>query len=40
MTELAAKTNISAEVEPIRRGRKITRLRFTFENASQMKLPL
>lgn len=40
ITELAAKTNIAAEVEPIRRGRKITRLRFTFENASQMKLPL
>ena len=40
ISELAAKTNISAEVEPIRRGRKITRLRFTFENASQMNLPL
>ncbi|TJZ76888.1 replication initiation protein [Paracoccus hibiscisoli] len=38
--ELAAKTNITAEVEPIRRGRKIARLRFTFENASQMNLPL
>ena len=38
--ELAAKTNITAEVETIRRGRKITRLRFTFENASQMALPL
>lgn len=40
LAELAAKTNITAEVEPIRRGRKIVRLRFTFENASQMKLPL
>ena len=40
LAELAAKTNITAEVEPIRRGRKIDRLRFTFENASQMKLAL
>lgn len=40
ISELAAKTNITAEVEPIRRGRKIARLRFTFENASQMNLPL
>ncbi|WP_378949050.1 replication initiation protein [Paracoccus sp. R86501] len=39
LLELAAHTNITAEVEPIRRGRKITRLRFTFENASQMNLP-
>jgi len=38
--ELAAKTNITAEIETIRRGRKIARLRFTFENASQMALPL
>jgi plasmid replication initiation protein len=40
ISELAAKTNITAEVEPIRKGRKIARLRFTFENASQMNLPL
>ena len=40
LSELAARTNITAEVEPIRRGRKIARLRFTFENASQMNLPL
>nr|CRY94298.1 hypothetical protein [uncultured prokaryote] len=40
LSELAAQTNITAEVEPIRQGRKITRLRFTFENASQMNLPL
>nr|WP_015061581.1 replication initiation protein [Paracoccus marcusii]AFJ97308.1 Rep [Paracoccus marcusii] len=40
LAELAAKTNITAQVEPIRRGRKIDRLRFTFESASQMKLPL
>ncbi|WP_394228066.1 replication initiation protein [Paracoccus marcusii] len=40
LAELAAKTNINAKVEPIRRGRKIDRLRFTFESASQMKLPL
>nr|CRY94420.1 hypothetical protein [uncultured prokaryote] len=40
IAELAAKTNIAAEVEPIRRGRKIARLRFTFENASQIDLPL
>lgn len=40
LAELAAKTNITAKVEPIRRGRKIDRLRFTFESASQMKLPL
>lgn len=40
ISELAAKTNIKAEVEPLRRGRKIARLRFTFENASQMALPL
>lgn len=40
LLELAAQTNITAEVEPIRQGRKITRLRFTFENASQMNLPL
>lgn len=40
LLELAAHTNITAEVEPIRQGRKITRLRFTFENASQMSLPL
>nr|WP_031942569.1 replication initiation protein [Paracoccus marcusii]AGL12894.1 replication protein [Paracoccus marcusii] len=40
LAELAAKTNITAKVEPIRRGRKIDRLRFTFENASQMKLAL
>ena len=39
ISELAAKTNITAEVETIRRGRKIARLRFTFENASQMALP-
>jgi plasmid replication initiation protein len=40
LSELASKTNITAEVEPIRRGRKIARLRFTFENASQMSLPI
>ena len=40
LLELATHTNITAEVEPIRQGRKITRLRFTFENASQMSLPL
>lgn len=40
IAELAAKTHITAKVEPIRRGRKIDRLRFTFENASQMKLAL
>lgn len=40
LSELAAQTNITAEVEPIRQGRKTTRLRFTFENASQMNLPL
>lgn len=40
ISELAAKTNITAEVEPIKRGRKIVRLRFTFESASQMALPL
>lgn len=40
LSELAEQTNITAEVEPIRRGRKIVKLRFTFENASQMKLPL
>lgn len=40
LSELAAQTNITAEVDPIRRGRKIARLRFTFENASQMALAL
>ena len=40
LSELAAQTNITAEFEPLKRGRKITRLRFTFENASQMALPL
>lgn len=40
ISELAAQTNITAEVEPIKRGRKVARLRFTFENASQMALPL
>ena len=40
LSELSAQTNITAEVEAIRQGRKITRLRFTFENASQMNLPL
>lgn len=40
LSELAARTNITAKVEPIRRGRKIARLRFTFHNASQMNLPL
>lgn len=40
IAELAAQTNITAKVEPIRRGRKIARLRFTFENASQINLPL
>lgn len=40
LSELAAQTNITAKVEPIRRGRKISRLRFTFESASQMALPL
>lgn len=40
LSELALRTNITAKVEPIRRGRKIARLRFTFENASQMNLPL
>lgn len=40
LAELAAKTNITAEVEPIRRGRKIDRLRFTFANESQIKLAL
>jgi plasmid replication initiation protein len=40
ISELAAQTNITAEVEPIKRGRKVARLRFTFESASQMALPL
>lgn len=40
ISELAAKTNISATVEPIKRGRKVARLRFVFNNASQMSLPL
>ena len=40
LSELAARTNITAKLEPIKRGRKVTRLRFTFENASQMSLPL
>lgn len=40
LSELAAQTNITAEVEPIRKGRKIARLQFIFENASQMALPL
>lgn len=40
LSELAAKTNISAKVETIRKGRKISRLCFIFENASQMELPL
>lgn len=40
ISELAAKTNIDAEVETIRRGRKIARLRFKFDSASQMALPL
>lgn len=40
LSELAAQTNITAEVEPIRKGRKIARLRFTFENTSQISLPL
>jgi len=40
LSELATQTNIAAEVEPIRKGRKIARLRFTFESASQMTLPL
>jgi plasmid replication initiation protein len=40
ISELAEKTNIKAEVETVRRGRKITHLRFTFDQASQMALPL
>lgn len=40
IAELAAKTNIAATVEPVKRGRKVERLRFTFSNASQMALPL
>ena len=40
ISELAAQTNISAEVEPIKKGRKVVRLRFTFSAASQMSLPI
>lgn len=40
LSELAAQTNITAKFESIKRGRKIVQLRFTFENASQMALPL
>ncbi len=40
ISELAAQTNISAEVEPVKRGRKVAKLRFLFASASQMSLPL
>jgi len=40
ISELAAQTNISAQFEPIKKGRKVVRLRFTFSAASQMSLPI
>ena len=40
LSELAAQTNITAEALPIRKGRKVTRLCFTFESASQLNLQL
>lgn len=40
ISELAAKTNISAEVETIKKGRRIARLRFTFEKASQISMDI
>lgn len=40
ISELAAQCNLAVEVEPVKRGRRIIELIFTFEPIQQMTLPL